>query len=269
MNIILNADDFGYSEDTVEATIELFGQRALSSASIMPKMPATELAVRFVRQHPEFSFGIHLTFITDSVERPVTNAAELPSLTTQLGTFRRTNDIRLRALLGFLSEDEIVAELNAQIRLIVDWGVNVSHVDSHKHVHKLGLFQNALRRALPIFNIKCVRNVQNIYLKRAYASPTYWLGKFVARSLSNTFVTTDAFFMPTGAELGPGWPQLLLARLSALEKLSGCRTLEIGLHPGFHEEWRREEHDVARRLSQDLVTAGHRLISWHQLAEGA
>ena len=43
MRLVLNADDFGYSDDTVEATIECFACGALTSATIMPAMPAAAL----------------------------------------------------------------------------------------------------------------------------------------------------------------------------------------------------------------------------------
>ena len=37
--LIINADDFGFSEDTVVATIELFNKGLLTSATMMPNMP--------------------------------------------------------------------------------------------------------------------------------------------------------------------------------------------------------------------------------------
>jgi predicted glycoside hydrolase/deacetylase ChbG (UPF0249 family) len=61
LQLIVNADDFGQSDETVEATIECFESGALTSASVMPGMPATERAVEFARTRPELGFGVHLT----------------------------------------------------------------------------------------------------------------------------------------------------------------------------------------------------------------
>ena len=47
MKFITTADNFGYDSDTVAATAECLLQGALTSATIMPKMPATEEAVEF------------------------------------------------------------------------------------------------------------------------------------------------------------------------------------------------------------------------------
>ena len=82
MKFILNADDFGISEDTVEATIELFEKKELSSATIILSMPGTDQAIKYARKHPEFSFGLHLNIVTDTFERPLLNPKLLPSLTT-------------------------------------------------------------------------------------------------------------------------------------------------------------------------------------------
>ena len=49
MRLVLNADDFGYSDDTEEATNECFECSALTSATIMPAMPAAARAIAFAR----------------------------------------------------------------------------------------------------------------------------------------------------------------------------------------------------------------------------
>ena len=69
MNIIINADDFGYSADTVESTIKLFEANVISSATIMSSMPGTEYAVDYAKKNPKYSFGLHLNYITDDIEK--------------------------------------------------------------------------------------------------------------------------------------------------------------------------------------------------------
>src|SRR3970040_2228910 len=99
MRLLLHADDFGSSANTVRATIDCFEQEVLTSASIMPRMPATEQAVAFARAHPELDFGVHLTFVGDDQERPLTPPEQIPALTTPAGRFRKTRHPRIRALL--------------------------------------------------------------------------------------------------------------------------------------------------------------------------
>lgn len=44
MRFIIGADDFGFSDHTVDRTIACFEAGALTGASIMARMPATERA---------------------------------------------------------------------------------------------------------------------------------------------------------------------------------------------------------------------------------
>lgn len=52
--LIINADDFGFDAHTVEWTIKGFERGALTSATIMAGMPATDLAISFAKAHPQF-----------------------------------------------------------------------------------------------------------------------------------------------------------------------------------------------------------------------
>ena len=94
MRIITNADDFGMDADTTAATIDCFQAGALTSASIMPKMPATDLAVEFALKNPQFSFGVHLTFVCDTVESPISPREKLPALVGSDGRFLPSQTVR-------------------------------------------------------------------------------------------------------------------------------------------------------------------------------
>ena len=101
LQLIINADDFGQSDDTVDATIECFEAGALTSATLMPAMPATERALEFARSHPEHGFGVHLTLSADPA-----CASARPTLRSSRawydadGTLLSTREVRLRAMLG-------------------------------------------------------------------------------------------------------------------------------------------------------------------------
>ena len=97
MIVVLNADDFGSSPDTVKATIECFEQGALTSATIMAGMPATEEALAYARSRPDLSFGVHLTLTGDGDERPA-GADDVPALTRPDGALLPSRTMRLRAL---------------------------------------------------------------------------------------------------------------------------------------------------------------------------
>src|SRR5438552_3867755 len=256
MRIILNADDFGYDDDTVAATIECFEARVLTSATIMPKMPATTRALAYARANPQFSFGAHLTFVADTVEAPFSSPADIPALVRSDGRFRDSQELRLMALRGKVPVEQVEREMALQLAFLRDNGVALSHVDSHGHLHKFKPFVEAMKRVLPRFGIRRVRTAQDLYLRRPLKSPTYWLGGFWRRRIRRNFVTTDHLYMGNSPEdarrLGAG----------DLIRLFNGETIEVGVHPGHAEAWRGEEVRAVRAFAARAVDAGHRLVTW-------
>jgi predicted glycoside hydrolase/deacetylase ChbG (UPF0249 family) len=219
-------------------------------------MPATEQAVEYARAHPELDFGVHLTFVGDDQERPLVAPEEIPALATPTGRFHRTRDQRLRALFRRLPVDQIEQELAAQLEAMREHGVEITHVDSHRHMHKLPSFARALERVLPRFGIHRVRAVQDVYLGRPLSSPTYWLGSRWQRTLARSFTTTDHFYMPMSTS-DDDWERPLL---ELAKRLTGT-TMEVGVHPG-----RTNERSALVRFAALAVEDGHDLISWKDVA---
>jgi predicted glycoside hydrolase/deacetylase ChbG (UPF0249 family) len=257
VDIVINADDFGISDDTVDATIECFERGVLASASIMACAPASERALAYARSRPDLSFGVHLVFVGDGDEVPLLEPSSVPGLVDRDGRLASTNVMRLRALLEQVPVPDIELEAAAQIDAVVGAGVPVSHVDSHRHLHKFRPFRDALARVLPRFGITRVRTAQDVYLRRPVTSPTYWLGRRWSRALARAFETTDHFYMPTSAG-DVDWHEPLLALLAGLEGA----TLEVGVHPGTAEDWRRAELSSVVKLAEEAGARGHAVVGW-------
>jgi predicted glycoside hydrolase/deacetylase ChbG (UPF0249 family) len=259
MRIVLHADDFGASPETVRATIECFEQGALTSASLMPAMPSTEEAAEYARAHPKLDVGVHVTFVGEGDERPLLSPAEIPALVESDGRFPPTRSIRLRALAHRLPVDQIERELAAQITAVLALGVDVTHVDSHRHLHKLPSFRTALVRTLPRFGLSRVRAVQDVFLRRPLRSPTYWLGQSWQRKLAASFTTTDHMYMPTSAG-DLDWH----GGLTELVRTLDGTTLEVGVHPGY-DDWRDDERRSVLAFADAARAQGHELVAWRDL----
>jgi chitin disaccharide deacetylase len=262
VRIILNGDDFGYSKDTVDATIASLDAGLLTSATIMANMPATPDALAYARGRMDISFGVHLTFVGDGSEASVSPASTIPALVDASGRFPGTRDMRMRTLAGRLSVDQIEREIGAQLDVVVQAGIDVTHVDSHRHMHKFAPFRTALERVLPRYGIRRVRSVQDIYLQRPLRSLTYWLGAVWRGSLTRSFETTDHFYMPTTAG-DRNWERVA-ASLAGL----GGTTVEVGVHPGTDDPWRREELASLEPFVSAVAAAGHELINWRAVGTG-
>jgi len=87
--------------------------------------------------------------------RPLTNPQ---SLVGEDGCFHRKRQVALRAVTGRLDPDDLTMELEAQITTVKKGGVQISHLDSHKHLHQLpGVHRivAGLARKFGIERIRC------------------------------------------------------------------------------------------------------------------
>ncbi len=260
MRIIVNADDFGYSADTVAATIDAFERGILSSATIMARMPATNHALSFARRRPQFSFGVHLTYVSDGIEGPVSAVSEVPDLVTERGLFRPSNEVRVRALLRNLPAAQLAREARAQVLVVERAGVPISHVDSHGHLHKFPSIRRALEDVLPEHGIRRMRRVQDVFFAVPWRSPTYWLGPVWQRGIVGSFRTTSHFSMP----MGPYDPEdcaVRLLKLSKLRNAGAAHTLEVGVHPGG-ADWQIRDVAFAAHLVTHAKRWGHQIVGW-------
>jgi predicted glycoside hydrolase/deacetylase ChbG (UPF0249 family) len=241
----------------VDATIECFERGVLSSATIMPNMPAFERAAAFAREHPEFSYGLHLC-LTD--ERPVSAPAAIPSLIAPDGRFWRTPEFFRRALTGRIAACDIRREMLAQLVRMKETGIIVHHIDAHGHTHKAAVVPYALRRVLAESGIATVRRTQNLFYRRPR------LSRWCFNLLTNTFIrflgrTTDHFLMVAGTLDGDDtrWWEHCVARLPQ-------GVTEIGVHPGWDEPWRRlDTMPLIERGRRYLDDAQIRLINFNEL----
>ena len=261
MKFILNADDFGISEDTVEKTISLFEKGHLTSATIILSMPGTQKAINYALKNSNCSFGLHLNFQADTFEKPILDKKLIPSLTTQEGFFNRGGVFRNKLFTGQINLDEIKKEALAQIYYLKDLGINISHFDSHGHLHKYPQISNKLSEIRNEVGIRKMRFVQNIYLDkflRKVRRPSFWLQNYYGNVIRNKFKTTKYFFNNLNYE-DYSWP----------EKICSMRnpdTIEIGTHPGIHEDWRVNESINITKLSNLINSCKfHSKINWEMI----
>jgi len=151
-------------------------------------------------------------------------------LMDEKGAFLRKRALAVRALTGRLSLAELEAEVSAQISVLRDGGIRISHLDGHKHLHQLPIVCAAVANVLPRFGIERVRITRLGGLRQAHGAMTLaremaarHAGRVFARArLRSPARTVDLRELLAGNALGP------LAGRSA----SGPEPIEICCHPG-------------------------------------
>ncbi len=141
--LIINADDFGLSASANRTIIECYLKGNLTSATLLVNMPGTENAVRLSKENLGLGIGLHFC-LTEG--RPLTNC---PTLVDDKGEFLTRNALLRRLFWGGVAPDEIAAEFSAQLQRIRSFGIALTHLDSHQHVH---MSPWVLKNILPIIN---------------------------------------------------------------------------------------------------------------------
>jgi hopanoid biosynthesis associated protein HpnK len=157
--LIVNADDFGFTAGVNRAIAEAHQHGIVTSTTLMANGRAFEDAVIVAKTVPRLSVGCHVVLIDGE---PVLGAEQLPSIASRnSGGVRFRDGLKLfaaRALAGRLDAGEIENEASAQIHKIQAAGVNVSHIDTHKHTHLFPEVLRPLLRAARTCGVRAVRN---------------------------------------------------------------------------------------------------------------
>jgi len=279
--LIVNADDFGQTRGINRAVIELHKAGLLTSATLMARAAATDQAIEFARVTPSLGVGCHVV-LTDG--EPVLPPDQIPSLinpSTKL--FIPSLTVFLgRLLTGRISAEEIELETTAQIRYLQSRGIQVTHVDSHKHTHMFPGVLRPLLRGARACGIHSVRNpFEPSWAIRATATSNFVRAAQVSilRSLQSSWrrILAEEGFATTGGSLGvSGTGTLESMTLHRILDQIRAGTWELVTHPGYNDA------DLARiptslRASRDLEREAlpvlrefHELnlISWSELRHG-
>jgi chitin disaccharide deacetylase len=145
-NLIVNADDLGWTQGVNRGIAEAHRNGIVTSASLLANGKAFASAVDLVRAMPGLGVGVHLN-LNDGA--PVAAREQVKSLVNEAGMLEGGPEgLLLRLARRGLALDEVEREWEAQIRKARGAGIQPTHLDGHKHVHMLpGLFEIALRLA--------------------------------------------------------------------------------------------------------------------------
>ena len=241
--LILNADDFGLTPGINRAVLELHQAGVLTSATLMATGPAFDHAAALARAHPSLGVGCHLVFV-DGL--PVSHPDSIPTLLGADGKHFRCSlyDFAQAVLRNTIREEDLAREAQAQIQKLQRAGIDVTHVDTHKHTHAFPAVLSpvlhiahrcgvhALRTPFePAWCIQrahapLARRLQLAFLRRF--EPAF--RKHIEQASANTPAGTLGI-AATGILTEPAL-QALLTALTKLPDDSPPQTYELCCHPG-------------------------------------
>ncbi len=154
-DLIVNADDLGWTVGVNRGIAEAHRNGIVTSTSLLANGPAFEDGVSVARALPALGVGVHLNL---SDGPPLTEAKAAPTLVDENGRLSGgPEQLLLKLARRKLKLAEVEREWEAQIERVRSAGISPTHLDGHKHVHMLpGLFPIALKLAKK-FGIGAVR----------------------------------------------------------------------------------------------------------------
>jgi hopanoid biosynthesis associated protein HpnK len=131
--LIITADDFGAAVEINEAIERAYRDGVLTAASLMVTAPCAADAVARAKRMPGLRVGLHLVLVDG---RPALPATSVPSLVDDEGAFRR-NMFRAGVDMFFRSSvrKQLALEIEAQFQAFAATGLELDHVNAHKHFH--------------------------------------------------------------------------------------------------------------------------------------
>jgi chitin disaccharide deacetylase len=272
--LIINADDFGLTAGVNRGIVEAHNGGLVTSTTLMANGPAFDDAVAAARSAPRLSIGCHVVLVDGLPVSPpdavdtlrAIRSAEPDRFYSSLSAFAA------RAMLGGFDRDQLVGEVVAQIKKIQSAGIQVTHLDTHKHAHIFPEILVALLRAARICGVPAIRNpivpVKAISARLFKDKRELWKRysqvrilhtfsrQFRQRTKRAGLLTPDGVVgvietgtretsgpgSGQGSDGNPGYSSLLRAALASLPE----GTWEFVCHPGYNDD--------------DLRGAGTRLL---------
>jgi len=237
--LIVNADDFGLTSGVNRGIVQAHERGIVTSATLMACGGKFQEAVDSASRNPRLSVGCHVLLVDAS---PVLDVRQVSSLATANSGAPKFRDSLISfaglAIAGRLDEDQIEAEISAQIRKLQAAGVRVSHLDSHKHTHMFPAVFRPMLRAAKTCGISAVRNP---FEPRFLAGTRNWKRQFQL-SILGSFRTT---FRNALKEAGVNTPDgcvgivatggLTLDTFRQLVQNLPEGTWEFVTHPGYND----------------------------------
>lgn len=251
--VIINADDLGFSQHVNQAIEKALVHGWIRSATLMANGPCCNEGVALAHRHRSTAgFGIHLN-LTEFQPLSDPSALATNGLLNKEGSFSGS----IRALKG---DRELMAacfrELDMQILKLRSMGVEITHIDSHHHVHTIPWMLPVIRRLQKKHGIWRMRTTMNVYGRTLHSTPP--LTRILAKKAWTATCRLRGSRMPqvfTGLDVFLEDPRR--------KDFQRAGSIELMCHPG--QEGYGEDLPLLERCQNIMKAGPYRLCSFKDI----
>lgn len=242
--VIVNADDFGFSPGASDGIVRAHREGVVTSTTCMTNAPDAERAVGLLADLLRLGVGVHLNISQGPALSPAGAA-----LADDDGMMRHTaTGLIIACALRPKLLNAVEDEFDAQIRWLIDRGIQPTHLDTHRHCHGYWPIFSRVVRLAKRYHIRFVRRHGEHLPGRGWPKAPSRQKRiaFALNVLSplqhlagkDVLVTTGTWGVAHTGGIDAAW------LIRAAERLPGGVT-EIMTHPGE----RRDDADMDSRLA--------------------
>ena len=264
--VIINADDFGYSEEVNEAVLYAYKEGAITSASILANMNAFNNAVfEIFPKIPSLDIGFHFNIVEG---KSLTNSHLLCN----------SNGFFNNGFISILTKSKnkkflqaVEYEFRMQIEKILK-EINISHIDSHRHIHAIPEIFHLISDLAKEYNIKFIRTQRELpYIIPTKIFNTKFPVNIMKIIILNLFTTINKYPYTNKYFIGILYTGYMDKQsiIKGLNKIKEESITEIILHPTINKLEKCNYKELLTlkdpTLRQTITESGFELIQYSKL----
>jgi len=233
--LIVNADDFGLTEGINRGIIDGFKDGIITSASLIPTMPAFQHAVGLATENPDLDIGIHLSL---TVGKPCSKNDRLSPIVEGEEFIRSYVHVIRSIYANRVHMEDIKDEMSAQIRKVQETGLRISHLNSHQHVHMVPRVFRLMLTLMQEHQIPFIRVTDELIGIKQLFTPKGWgllvlglIGKMSRRKVVRAKLSTTDYFWGLSCS-----EAMYLHDLTHLLRSPKPGINELMCHPGYNDD---------------------------------
>lgn len=264
--LIIHADDLGVSHSENAASFQALEKGSVSSASIMVPCPWFTEAAAYALAHPAADLGLHLTLTSEwnlLKWGPVAAKQFVPNLVNSKDFFFASVDSVIRS--GNAAEVE--KELRAQIERARQFGIDITHLDSHMGtLYANKDFLEVMLKLGKEYRLPVMLHQQIITATNANPGENGVLLDMIYIESPKDFANgPEAFYSNILQNLQPGVSEIIL---HAAYNDTEMQAVTVD-HPDYGAAWRQADFDffTSERCKDLLEQNGIQLVTWREIRD--